>query len=123
MSISKKLERKIKTRAKKKGWAIYSERTDTWSFYATELSRIKCNYPEGFMKRFDIINVLKVPTDNANIWDFFCAIMFWGGVESDNFNKFKGQEKEIVANIKTTIKCFSGKKPDIKEAFVIWCKR
>jgi len=122
MSISEDLKKEIKDN--KDNWAIYSKRPTAWSYYEEELSRIKCKYPAGFKSRQNVVDVLKYPNNDENLnsenlWDFFCVVMFWGNVDSKNFNKYKEGKEKIIENIKTTIKNFTDN-PNIEDAYKIW---
>lgn len=100
--ISKKLKESIVD--KKNNWRLFSNRESSWSFYQEQLTYLMNKYPNGFLKRESIIQILPEDPLDEQFWDFFIAIMIWGGRDEKNFNKYKDQKDEIIQLVKETYK-------------------
>lgn len=100
-------------------WAKYN---GGWSHYQLEIGRMMFNYPSGFPTRKSVVEVLteieKIVDDKKNekYWDFFCAVMIWGGIEEKNAKKVFGEEQKnkIIEKIKEIDILFQKKDDDCK---------
>jgi hypothetical protein len=112
--ITKKSSSEISKRIKEGNYLKFS---GSWSFYQIENHRMILKFPNGFPERSIIVEMFKKlgsESEDDELWDCFCATMFWGGIKSDNFNKYEKQKEKIIKNLKN---CILIDKPNLKEYY------